>query len=56
MTVSVIICAYTEARWGQIEAAVASVRGQTAPAEQVILVVDHNVRVIHAATGESSGN
>ena len=42
MTVSVIICAYTEARWGQIEAAVASLRGQKAPAEQVILVVDHN--------------
>jgi GT2 family glycosyltransferase len=42
VTVSVIICAYTQDRWAQIEAAVASVRHQQIPAEQVILVVDHN--------------
>ena len=41
-TVSVVICAYTGRRWGQLCAAVASVAGQTRPAREVLLVVDHN--------------
>jgi glycosyltransferase involved in cell wall biosynthesis len=39
---SVIICVYTEDRWDDIRDAVDSVRGQTMPAHEVILVVDHN--------------
>lgn len=42
LTVSVVICAYTENRWAEIHAAVESVRQQTVPAHEVILVVDHN--------------
>ncbi len=39
---SVIICVYTEDRWDDIRDAVDSVRGQTMPAHEVILAVDHN--------------
>jgi hypothetical protein len=39
---SVVICAYTEARWDQTRAAVDSVRTQSLPAEEIIVVVDHN--------------
>jgi GT2 family glycosyltransferase len=40
--ISVIICAYTEDRWGDTLAAVESVRRQTYPAVETIVVVDHN--------------
>ncbi len=41
-TVSVVICAYTEARWDQICAAVDSAHAQSLPGAEVLLVVDHN--------------
>ncbi|PLS75794.1 MAG: family 2 glycosyl transferase [Actinobacteria bacterium] len=44
-TVTVIICAYTLDRWECIERAVASVRGQTRPAAQIVLAVDHNAEL-----------
>ena len=40
--ISVIICAYTEDRWDQICAAVDSVRKQSLPSSEIILVIDHN--------------
>ncbi|MEV7073462.1 glycosyltransferase family 2 protein [Streptomyces sp. NPDC093990] len=40
--VSVVICVYTEDRWEDILAAVASVRTQSYPALETLLVVDHN--------------
>ena len=40
--ISVVICAYTEARWDQTRAAVDSVRAQSVPAEEIIVVVDRN--------------
>lgn len=40
--VSVVICVYTEDRLNDIREAVGSVRGQTLPAHELILVVDHN--------------
>lgn len=39
---SVVICAYTEDRWDDILAAVESVRNQSHPALETLLVVDHN--------------
>ncbi|MFI1830522.1 glycosyltransferase family 2 protein [Streptomyces sp. NPDC020412] len=39
---SVVVCAYTEDRWDDILAAVGSVRAQSLPALEVLLVVDHN--------------
>jgi GT2 family glycosyltransferase len=41
-SVSVVICAHTEERWDATLAAVASVRAQSLPAAEIILVVDHN--------------
>jgi glycosyltransferase involved in cell wall biosynthesis len=40
--VSVVICAYTEARWDPLVAAVEAVVQQTCPPREVIVVVDHN--------------
>lgn len=40
--ISVVICAYTEDRWDQICAAVDSVRAQSWPSFEIILVIDHN--------------
>jgi glucosyl-dolichyl phosphate glucuronosyltransferase len=41
-SVSVIICAHTEDRWGDLVEAVRSVEGQSLPAKEMIVVVDHN--------------
>jgi GT2 family glycosyltransferase len=41
-SISVVICVYTEDRWDQIHAAVDSVRTQTLPSAETIIVVDHN--------------
>ncbi|MFR9792017.1 glycosyltransferase family 2 protein [Streptomyces sp. MB22_4] len=40
--ISVVICVYTEDRWEDILAAVSSVRAQSYPARETLLVVDHN--------------
>jgi glucosyl-dolichyl phosphate glucuronosyltransferase len=41
-SISVVICAYTEKRWDETCAAVESVRVQSFPARETIVVVDHN--------------
>jgi GT2 family glycosyltransferase len=46
---SVVICAYTEYRWDQIRAAVDSVRRQSLPSAETILVVDHNPALYNRA-------
>lgn len=40
--ISVIICAYTEERWSQLVEAIESMRSQTMPPQEVIVVIDHN--------------
>jgi len=47
--VSVIICAYTEDRWQDLVAAVASVQRQTLLPREIILVIDHNTRLFERA-------
>jgi len=42
VSVSVVICAYTEARWESLVAAVRSAREQRHPADQILIVIDHN--------------
>ena len=42
LDISVIICAYTEARWDDLLSAVASVQKQTCPPREIIVVVDYN--------------
>jgi GT2 family glycosyltransferase len=49
--VAVVVCAYTERRWRCIEAAVASLRGQTHAPDQVVLVIDHNEPLLERARG-----
>src|SRR5258708_704887 len=44
--ISVIICAYTEKRWDDLVAAIESVRQQTLPATEIIIVIDHNPQVL----------
>jgi GT2 family glycosyltransferase len=39
---SVVVCAYTERRWADLRAAVASVRAQAPAPDEIVLVVDHN--------------
>ncbi len=46
---SVVICAFTEARWSQLVRAVASVRAQTHPASELIVVIDHNEQLYQRA-------
>jgi glucosyl-dolichyl phosphate glucuronosyltransferase len=54
--ISVVICAYTEDRWDQVCAAIGSVRAQSLPSKDIIVVVDHNPalhrRLVAAVPGE----
>ncbi|MGW1131780.1 glycosyltransferase family 2 protein [Streptomyces griseoluteus] len=50
--VSVVICVYTEDRWEDILAAVASVRAQSRPALETLVVVDHNPALLDRLAAE----
>ena len=52
---SVILCAYTDERWGDLLAALESVHRQTHPPLEVILVVDHNPPLFEKAQAALSG-
>ncbi|KUI36680.1 glycosyltransferase [Mycobacterium sp. GA-2829] len=54
-SVSVIIAAYTEDRWGDTVEAVTSVLRQSQPAQEVLLVIDHNPHLAERARAELSG-
>ena len=49
LALTVVICAYTDERWDGIRSAVESVRRQTVPVGQVVLVVDHNEDLLERA-------
>ncbi|MFG2536676.1 glycosyltransferase family 2 protein [Streptomyces sp. NPDC048511] len=49
---SVVICVYTEERWQDILDAVASVRAQSLPAGEILLVVDHNPALLRRLNEE----
>jgi GT2 family glycosyltransferase len=40
--ISVVMCAYTDARWDELVTAVASLRQQSALPREIIIVIDHN--------------
>ena len=50
LSVSVVVCAYTEDRWDDIVDAVAGCAAQTRPADEVLLVIDHNPALLARAT------
>lgn len=54
-SISVIICAYTEGRWDDLCAAVESVRRQTFPAREIIVVVDHNPELLERVHAQITG-
>ena len=45
--IAIIICAYTEKRWDKLTEAIESVRRQTLPVADFILVIDHNPVLYH---------
>ncbi len=49
-SVTVIICAHTMERLDDLRAAVASVRRQTRPADEVLVVIDHNQELLDAVS------
>ncbi len=53
--VSVVICTYTEERWADLCAAVESVRQQTVPPGETIVVVDHNASLLQLARQQLPG-
>ncbi|HEX4215164.1 MAG TPA: glycosyltransferase family 2 protein [Candidatus Dormibacteraeota bacterium] len=54
-SVTVIISAYTERRWPLLSAAVASVRRQSPPPDEIIVCVDHNPDLLGACRREWPG-
>lgn len=46
---AVVICAYTERRWHELEAAVASVATQTVPPRELVVVIDNNPALLARA-------
>ncbi len=55
VTISVVICAYTEERWAEIRSAIASVATQVSPALECLLIVDHHPGLAERARRELSG-
>ena len=51
-TVSVVIAAYSDERWTQLREAVASALGQTCPALETVVVIDHNPDLLSRARRE----
>jgi GT2 family glycosyltransferase len=53
--ISVVVCAYTEQRWGEMLACVASLKRQTLPPREIILVIDHNPALFERSRQHFSG-
>jgi GT2 family glycosyltransferase len=49
LRLTVVICAYTEERWSDLESAVGSIREQTHRVHQIVLVTDHNPALLTRA-------
>jgi len=53
--ISVVICTYTEARCDELTAAVESVRCQSSPALEIIVVIDHNPHLFEQVQARIGG-
>jgi len=49
MRTSVVVCAYADERFDRLSGAVASLGAQTAPPAEVIVVIDHNPKLLDRA-------
>jgi glycosyltransferase involved in cell wall biosynthesis len=55
LSFTVVICAYSDDRWLDLERAVASIDAQTRPALETVVVVDHNPALLARARLELAG-
>ncbi len=53
--ISVVICTYTEERWHDLVAAIESLQQQIVPAHEIIVVIDHNERLLERAQAQMRG-
>lgn len=51
MTVSVVICCYTDERWEQLRLAIDSVRRQSAASTEIVVAVDYNAALLARVAG-----
>ena len=51
-SISVVICSYSLDRWDDLVRSIESVRAQTSPALEIVLVVDHNDALLERAQGQ----
>jgi len=54
LSISVVICAYTESRWDYLVSAVDSLQCQTVPPLELIVVIDHNLTLLKRAQAKFS--
>ena len=52
--ISAIICAYSDERWSDLIESISSIRSQTLPVSEIILVIDHNPNMFGRARRELS--
>ena len=52
LRVCVVVCAFTQARWVQLQRAVDSLHAQTRPVQQVLVVIDHDEPLYERAQAE----
>ena len=55
VSVTVVICTYTERRWTELCAGVAAVQSQLGPRDELVVVVDHAPDVLTRARAEFTG-
>jgi GT2 family glycosyltransferase len=55
LSVSVVICSYTERRWAELQQACVSVLAQLQPGDDLLLIVDYNQELLERATAEIAG-
>lgn len=55
LSLSVVICAYTAQRWELTLKAIASVRRQTVPVQEIVVVIDHNPALLERFRAHDPG-
>ncbi|MFB7874113.1 glycosyltransferase [Nocardia sp. NPDC056064] len=55
LSVSVVVCSYTDERWDSLARAVASVRTQSRSAAEIVVVIDHNPSMLARAVDALPG-